>query len=90
MKIAYPTDLFDRNIIDGRAMLQFHKLCFANTHAMFSGDSPAHSHAEFKDLATQLFSTLQFTWIVCIIENQRVHVAVASVKYISHTQAVLF
>jgi ribulose-bisphosphate carboxylase large chain len=35
MKIAYPTDLFDRNIIDGRAMLaSFLTLCIGNNQGM--------------------------------------------------------
>src|SRR5512147_1867176 len=35
MKIAYPIDLFDRNIIDGRAMLvSFLTLCIGNNQGM--------------------------------------------------------
>lgn len=35
MKIAYPTDLFDRNIIDGRAMIcSFLTLCIGNNQGM--------------------------------------------------------
>ncbi len=56
---------------------------------MFAGNAAAHLHAEFEDLAAQVFGAFQLTGLVGIEQDQRVHVAVAGVEHVGHAQAEL-
>ena len=56
---------------------------------MLAGNSTANFYTQRQDLPAELLGALKLPRVTRVVENQRVQVAVASVKYIGYPQAIL-
>ncbi|MNC60015.1 hypothetical protein D3C75_1098660 [compost metagenome] len=64
--------------------LRAHLIDFFPTDTMLAGNTAADLHTQFQNLAAKRFGPLQFTRLVGVEQNQRVHVAVTSMKYVGY------
>src|SRR5690606_15901938 len=69
--------------------LHTHLVDLLAPHAMFARDAATHFHTERQYLAAQLLGTRKLARDVGIEKNQRMHIAVASVKHIGNLQPIL-
>jgi hypothetical protein len=77
-------------VIEIRLVEHFrHEITLLDTHAMLAGQHAANLHAQAQDVRAEGFGLLQFARHIGVIEDQRVQIAVAGVKDIGDTQAIL-
>src|SRR5438874_1091292 len=67
-----------------------HQVALLHADAMLAGEHPAHLDAKPQDVGAELFRTLEFARLVCVIEDERMEIAVAGMKDIGHGKAVAF
>ena len=65
-----------------RLELVTHLIDLFNTHTMLSGNGTATVHAQCQDIATEFFCFVQIAGLVGIVQDQRVQVAIAGMKYV--------
>ena len=68
----------------------WHQVALFNAHAMLTGQNTTHLHAKPQDIGPERLGLLQLTRLVGVIKDQRVQVAVASVKDVRHAQPIFF
>ncbi len=59
-----------------------HEIALLDTHAVFAGEHAADLDAEAKNVVAEIFRALEFAFLVRIIKNERMQIAVASMKYV--------
>ena len=70
------------------AELHTHLIDLLHTHAMLAGNRAANGNTHLQNARTHRFGCVQFTWLVGIVQNQRMQIAVARMKHIGHGQTV--
>ena len=71
------------------AELHAHLIDLLHPDAVFAGHGAADRHAQFEDLPAQLLRGFEFARPVCVVQDERVQVAVAGMEDVGHAQAVL-
>jgi hypothetical protein len=69
--------------------LRAHLIDLFDTDAVFARDRATGFHAELQDLAAEFFGAFQFAWLVGVIQDQRMQIAIAGMKYIGDPKFVL-
>src|SRR5258708_20098763 len=59
-----------------------HKIAFLYTYAVLAGEHAAHMDARHENSGDELFGTLELAWLVRVVENERMEVAVAGMEHI--------
>ena len=70
--------------------LYAHLVDFLHTHTVFTGNRAAERDTQLQDFTAELFCALQIARLIGIIQNQRMQIAVAGMKYIRHSETKLF
>src|SRR5262245_34199044 len=65
-----------------------HQVTLFDAHAMLAGEHAADLDAQPQDVGAERFGTLELVALVGIVEDERVQVAIASVKHIGDPQSV--
>ena len=69
--------------------LDGHQVALLNTHAVLPGQYTTHLHTAAQDVGAEFLGTLKLAGLVRIKQDQRMQIAVTSMEYIGHAQAVL-
>src|SRR5215216_4926600 len=64
-----------------------HEIALLHPDAVLAGEHAAHLDAQLEDLGAECFGALQLARLVGVVEDERMQVAVASVKHVSDAQA---
>ena len=73
----------------GLAEHDAHEVALLDADPMLAGQNAAHPDAEAQDFGAEFLGFFQFARRIGVIEDQRMQVAVAGVKYVGDGQAVL-
>jgi hypothetical protein len=65
-----------------------HEIAFLNADAMFAGQYTTDLDTDFKNFSAKFFGRFQLTWLIGIIQNQRVKITVTGMKNIRNTETV--
>src|SRR5262249_49608050 len=65
-----------------------HQIALLDADAVLAGEYAPDLDAEFEDLRSERLGPLQLARRIGVVENQRMQVAIAGVKYIGYPQAV--
>jgi len=70
----------------GLAELHTHLIDFLESNAMLTGNRAADPNAQLQNLSAQCLGAFKLARFSGIVQNERVQIAVAGMKHVSHPQ----
>ena len=67
-----------------------HQVAFFDTNPMLAGQHPANLDAQLQNVRTKFLGTFDLTVNGCIIQDERMQIAIPGMKHIGDAQPVLF